>query len=77
MLQTLIGFVFLFCLYSAYLWIVLKLQKHYKHSVCVRCKVMSDSLRPHGLQPARLLRHGIFQARKLEWVAISFSIGPS
>ena len=24
--------------------------------VCVSCSVMSDSLRPHGLQPARLLR---------------------
>ena len=30
--------------------------------------VMSDSLRPHGQRS-----HGIFQARVLEWVAISFS----
>ena len=38
-----------------------------------RCKwsrsLVSDSLRPHG--------HGIFQARVLEWVAISFSRGSS
>ena len=32
--------------------------------------VESDSLRPRELQPARLLCHGIFQARTLEWVAI-------
>ena len=37
--------------------------------------VMFDSWRPHGLQPTRLLClwPGIFQARVLEWVAISFS----
>ena len=29
----------------------------------------SDSSRPHGLQPSRLLVHGIFQARVLEWGA--------
>ena len=34
----------------------------------------SRSVRPHGLQPTRLLSvHGILQARTLEWVAISFS----
>ena len=38
------------------------------------CSVVSDSLRPHGLQPARLLHPGVFQARILEWAAISFSI---
>ena len=32
--------------------------------------VMSDSQRPHGLQPTRLPVHGIFQARVLEWGAI-------
>ena len=37
------------------------------------CSVMSDSLWPHGLLPTRLSVHGIFQARGLEWVAISFS----
>ena len=31
------------------------------------------TLRPHGLQPTRLLCHGMLQARVLEWVAISFS----
>ena len=35
------------------------------------------TLRPHGLQPARLLGHGIFQTRILEWVAISSSRGSS
>ena len=35
---------------------------------------MSDSLRPHGLySPSGSSVHGIFQARTLEWVAISFS----
>ena len=29
--------------------------------------VVSDSSGPHGLQPTRLLFHGIFQARTLEW----------
>ena len=36
--------------------------------------VVSNSSRPHGLQPTRLFRHGIFQARVLEWGAIAFSI---
>ena len=45
--------------------------------VCVSCSVVSDSLRPHGLQPARLLFNGILQARILGWVAISFSKGSS
>ena len=35
--------------------------------------VVSDSSRPHGLQPTRSSIHGIFQARVLEWVAIAFS----
>ena len=35
--------------------------------------VVSDSSRPHGLQPTRLPFPGILQARTLEWVAISFS----
>ena len=33
----------------------------------------SDSSPSHGLQSARLPVHGVFQARILEWVAISFS----
>ena len=35
--------------------------------------VVSDSSRPHGLQPTTFLSHGIFQARVLEWGAIAFS----
>ena len=38
--------------------------------------VVSDSLRPSGLQPARLLVHGILQARILEWAAIPPPGGP-
>ena len=38
--------------------------------VCVfSCSVMSDSLRPHGLEPTRLLCPLISWARILEWVA--------
>ena len=36
------------------------------------CSVVPSSLRPHRLA-ARLLCPGIFQARILEWVAISYS----
>ena len=52
--------------------------------------VMSDSLQPHGLLPARLLPpwnspgentgvgcHFLLQAKILEWVSISFSRGSS
>ena len=39
------------------------------------CLVVSDSLRSYGPQPTSV--HGIFQARILEWVAISFSRGSS
>ena len=44
---------------------------------CVSRSVISDSLRPHGLQPpcSSVLR--TLQARILEWVAISFFKGPS
>ena len=38
------------------------------------CSVMSNSLWPQRLWPTRLL-YGIFQARILEWVAISYSKG--
>ena len=38
--------------------------------MCVlSCSVMSDSLWPHGLYPARLLHPWISQAKILEWVA--------
>ena len=47
--------------------------------VCVHpCSVMSSSLWPHGLcGPPDSSVHGIFQARILEWVAISISRGSS
>ena len=47
--------------------------------MCVfSCSVMSNSLWPHGLQPARLLcPWNFFQARILELVAISHSRGSS
>ena len=45
--------------------------------VTVKCSVMSDSLRPHGYNPPGSFVHGIFQARILEWVVISFSRGSS
>ena len=41
------------------------------------CSVVSDSLQPHRLQLPGSSVHGIFQARVLEWVAISFSRGSS
>ena len=34
--------------------------------------VASDSSQLHGLQPTRLLRPWVFQARVLEWVSIAF-----
>ena len=39
--------------------------------------VMSDSLRPMDCSPPGSSVHGIFQARILEWVAISYSRGSS
>ena len=44
--------------------------------VCA-CSVMSYSLRASGLQPTRFLWPWSFQARILEWVAISSSRGSS
>ena len=41
------------------------------------CLVMSDSLWPYELQPARLLCPWILQARIWEWVSISSSRGSS
>ena len=37
------------------------------------CSVMSDSSRPHGLQPTRLLHPWDFPGKLLEWAAIAFS----
>ena len=44
-------------------------------SESVSCSVMSHSLKPHGLPGSSV--HGIFQARLLQWVVISFSRGSS
>ena len=41
------------------------------------CSVVSDSLQPHRLHLPGSSVHGIFQARALQWVAISFSRGSS
>ena len=62
----------------SFYWVKLR-----KYTLIKKCKplppkgkwsrsVVSNSLRPHGLQPTRLL-HRIFQARILEWGAIAFS----
>ena len=46
--------------------------------VCVHaCSVVSKSLRLYGLYPPGSSVHGVFQARILEWVAISSSRGSS
>ena len=57
-------FVCLFCLFFKPLFIYLAALKWSR-------SVMSDSLRIHGLSHSSI--RGIFQARALEWVAISFS----
>ena len=50
----------------------------YSLCVCVSHSVVSISLWPHGLySPPGSSVHGIFQARILEWVVISFSRGSS
>ena len=41
------------------------------------CSVVSDSLQPHGCRPPGSSADGIFQAKVLEWVAISYSICPT
>jgi len=44
----------------------------------VSCSVMSDSFRPHGLQPAKApLSVGFSGQRVLEWAAMSSSRGSS
>ena len=45
--------------------------------VSVSCSIMSNSLWPMDWSPPGSFVHGILQARKLEWVAISFSRGSS
>ena len=41
----------------------------------VNCSVVSNSLRPHGIDLPGSSVHGILQAQILEWVAIHFSTG--
>ena len=41
--------------------------------VCISCLVMSNSLRLHGLQTARLLCPWDSPGKNMDWVAISFS----
>ena len=48
-----------------------------KYFCCLVSKSCPTFLLPHGLYTTRLLCPGIFQARILEWVAISFSRGSS
>ena len=46
--------------------------------VCVSvCSVVSDLLGPSGFSLPVSSMHGIFQARILEWVAVSYSRGSS
>ena len=55
----------------------------YFENICSSCanvlsrSVVSNSLRPHGLKPTRLLCAWDFPARILEWVAISYFRGSS
>ena len=45
--------------------------------VCYVTSVVSDSLRPYGLQPTSSFVHGILQARIVEWVVMPSSRGSS
>ena len=45
--------------------------------ILVACAPSRVSLRPHGLQLAGSSVHGIFLAKILEWVAVSYSRGSS
>ena len=45
--------------------------------LCVSRSVVSDSLQPHRLQPARLLCPWDYPGKNIEWVAIPFSRGSS
>ena len=46
-------------------------------SKVLRCSVMSDSLQPMDYSLPVSSVHGIFQARILEWGAVSYSRGSS
>ena len=51
--------------------------KSCSESESVSCSVMSDSLQPHGLQPAMLLCPWDSLGQNMQWVAIPFSRGSS
>ena len=66
--------VFMYRLCNVYVCAHVGVRTH----VCVLShSVGSDSLWPRGLLPTRSSVHGIFQAKILEWIAISSSRGPS
>jgi len=52
-------------------WVAISFSNAWKWKVKGSRSVVSDSSRPHGLQPTRHSVHGIFQARVLEWGAIA------
>ena len=54
------------------LWYIYTME-YFKVKIKWSCSVLSDSLWPHGLSLPGSSVHGIFQARVLEGVAISFS----
>ena len=47
------------------------------HSSLISCSVVSDSWRPHGLKPTRLLCSWNSPGKNAGWVAIPFSKGSS
>ena len=63
-------------LLTVFSWVVGKMSRS-QHKWKWNHSVVSNSLWPHGLEPTRLVRPWNFQARVLEWVAISFSRGSS
>ena len=50
-----------------------KIQNVWRTPCCFSHSALSNSLQPHGSSLPDFSIHGIFQARILEWVAISFS----
>ena len=54
-------------------WVAISFSDAWKEKWKWSRSVVSDSVRPHGLQPTRLLHPWIFQARVLEWGASAFS----
>ena len=62
--------------FNCMLLFIFSLQFLYMH-VCSVALVMSNSLQLYGLYLSGSCVHGIFQARLLEWDAISFSKGSS